>query len=79
MRRSKLTDPRKRLALGCFVLSLILFAAVIAQAQTPLASVTGVVTDPSGAVVPNVKVTVTDIARGTPYTATNQRARGLLR
>ena len=65
-----MTDPRKRLALGSFVLSLILFAAVIAQAQTPLASVTGVVNDPSGAVVPNVKVTVTDIARGTPYTAT---------
>ena len=49
---------------------MILFAAVFAQAQTPLASVTGVVSDPSGAVVPNVKVTVTDIERGTPYTAT---------
>ena len=55
------------------VLSLLLLGAVLAQAQTPLASVSGVITDPSGAVVPNVKVTVTDTERGEPFvTQTNQ-------
>jgi len=55
------------------VLSLLLLGAIVAQAQTPLASVSGVVTDPSGAVVPNVKVTVTDTERGEPFvTQTNQ-------
>jgi hypothetical protein len=49
-----------------------LFAAA-ANAQTFNASVSGIVSDPTGAVAPNVKVTVTDIARGTQYSAsTNQ-------
>ena len=55
------------------VFSLILFAAAISQAQTPTASISGIVSDPSGAVVPAVKVTVTDTARGAPFeTQTNQ-------
>jgi len=56
--------------------SLILFVAAISQAQlklTPTASVSGIVSDPSGAVVPGAKVTVTDTARGEPFsTQTNE-------
>jgi len=42
-------------------------------AQSFQASVTGIVNDPSGSVVPNAKVTVTDIARGVPFTATSNQ------
>jgi len=42
-----------------------------AQAQSFMASVTGIVSDQSGAVVPNAKVTITDIARGVPFTTTS--------
>ncbi|MBZ5562799.1 MAG: carboxypeptidase-like regulatory domain-containing protein [Acidobacteriia bacterium] len=52
--------------------SLILFAAAVSYAQTPAASISGIVGDPSGAVVAGVKVTVTDTARGVPFvTQTN--------
>ena len=55
------------------ILALLLFGAVLAQAQTtPTASVSGIVSDPSSAVVPNAKVTVTDLNRGGPLvTQTN--------
>jgi Carboxypeptidase regulatory-like domain len=43
-----------------------LFTAAL-QAQTPLGSISGVITDPSGAVVPAVKVTVRDLERGLSY------------
>jgi len=42
-------------------------------AQTFNASVSGIVSDPTGAVAPNVKVTVTDSARGTQYSATTNQ------
>jgi hypothetical protein len=54
------------------VLSLLLLAATSAHAQS-LASVSGIVNDPTGAVVPNVKVTLTDIARGVPVTTTSNQ------
>ena len=41
--------------------------------QSFLASVTGFVNDPSGAVAPNLKVPVTDIARGVSFTTTSNR------
>jgi hypothetical protein len=51
----------------------ILFAAIVSHAQTPAASISGIVSDPSGFVVPGVKVTVTDAERGVPFkTQTNQ-------
>ena len=33
----------------------------------------GFVNDPTGAVVPNVKITVTDISRGAPFTTTTNQ------
>jgi len=55
------------------VFSLILFGATALRAQTPQASISGIVSDPSGAAVPAVKITVRDIARGEPFvTQTNQ-------
>jgi len=43
------------------------------RGQSFLATVSGIVNDPSGAVIPNVKVTVTDTARGVPFTATTNQ------
>jgi Carboxypeptidase regulatory-like domain len=55
------------------VLSLVLSIAGSALAQSFQASVSGIVIDPTGAVVPSVKVTVTDTERGVVLTAiTNQ-------
>ncbi|MEO8127951.1 MAG: carboxypeptidase-like regulatory domain-containing protein [Bryobacteraceae bacterium] len=44
-----------------------------ARAQSFLASVSGIVSDPVGAVAPNVKVTATDISRGVSFTATSNQ------
>jgi len=54
------------------VLSIMLLAPFVARAQS-LASVSGFVTDPTGAVVPSAKVTITDIARGVPVTTTTNQ------
>ena len=74
-----MTHHRKRLYLSyrhTIVLCLVFFSMFMPQSgrpQTFLASVSGIVNDPTGAVVPNVKITVTDIARGVPVNAnTNQ-------
>ena len=53
-------------------LSFLVVTPFFAHGQS-LASVSGFANDPSGAVVPNVKITVTDISRGVPVTtSTNQ-------
>src|SRR4051794_5251354 len=46
------------------VLSLVILLPAILFGQSFQASVSGIVTDPSGSVVPNVKITVTDTERG---------------
>jgi hypothetical protein len=51
----------------------MLLAPVGAHAQSFLASVSGIVNDPTGAVVPNVKVVVTDTARGVSFTTTTNQ------
>ncbi|MEO7146042.1 MAG: carboxypeptidase-like regulatory domain-containing protein [Bryobacteraceae bacterium] len=51
----------------------LLLAPFGAHAQSFLASVSGIVSDQSGAVAPNVKVTVTDIARGVRFTTTTNQ------
>jgi hypothetical protein len=74
MKRDSMREPlsNSTLKIISIIFPLILFAAVVLQAQTPTASVSGIVSDPSGAVVPGVTVTVTDIERGEPFsTQTN--------
>jgi hypothetical protein len=59
--------------LTSIVLSLVLIAPAAALAQSFQASVSGIVSDPSGAVVPMVKLTVTDTERGVSFTATTNQ------
>src|ERR1700722_13285727 len=56
-----------------FVVFLALLVPVGAHAQGFLASVSGIVNDPTGAVAPNAKVTATDIARGVAFTTTTNQ------
>jgi hypothetical protein len=43
---------------------LMVMTAAVAMGQTTFGSITGTVTDPSGAVVPGAQITVTDQATG---------------
>ena len=66
--------------LAVLFLFLFLLLAAGAHAQLYTGSVTGVVTDPSGAVVPSAKVTLVDQAKGFAFTATTDSSgRYLLR
>src|SRR5579871_1685630 len=51
----------------------LLLAPAGARAQSFLASVSGIVSDQSGAVAPNVKVSVTDTQRGVSFTTTSNQ------
>jgi len=54
------------------LLTAVLATAIVAPAQKDTGGITGVVTDPTGAVVSDAKVTITDVDRGTTLTtATN--------
>src|SRR5437762_11142641 len=54
----------------CFVFLL----AAVCQAQLYTGSITGVVQDPTGAVIPNAAVVLTDTDKGLTYTATTDTA-----
>ena len=63
----------RKLRAVLIVFSLILFGATLSRGQTPQASISGFVCDPSGAAVPAAKVTVKDTERGVSIvTQTNQ-------
>src|SRR5208283_5056456 len=51
------------------LVSLWVRVSLTASAQTTVGSITGVVSDPTGAVVPGAKVTLTDINKGYTYPA----------
>lgn len=51
----------------CRVLSILALSSMGCLAQLNTGSITGTVKDPTGAVVPNAKVTVTDVSKGLPY------------
>jgi Carboxypeptidase regulatory-like domain len=51
----------------------LLLAPVGAHAQSFLASVSGIVSDPTGAVAPGVRVTATDLERNVPFTTTTNQ------
>ena len=74
MKKSKPSGTLKSyLSLGLvFLLALITLIPTVLQAQEITGSITGTVTDSSGAAVPNAKVTATDVQRGTDWpTQTN--------
>jgi hypothetical protein len=52
----------------------LLFCAVQIEAQDTTGKITGTVTDPSGSVVPSVKVTVTHTATGISHTTTTDQS-----
>lgn len=54
----------------CSLVVLLILAVATAFGQLYTGSIAGVVKDPSGAVVPNAKVTVTDAGKGFVYTGT---------
>src|SRR5947209_6416700 len=60
---------RKELRQAWGILCLLLCVTVIAFGQVYTGSITGTVKDPTGAVVPNANVTITDVGRGFTNTA----------
>ena len=63
---------RSSTAFCCFLLAFLVVAATLqcAWSQEVTASITGTVTDPSGAAVSGATVTATSVERGQNYTAT---------
>jgi hypothetical protein len=55
-------------------LSLALLFAVAVLAQRDLGTIAGTVTDPTGLVVPNAKVTITEVATNLSYAVTSGSA-----
>lgn len=62
-----------RLAFGMVCAVLVAIAASSAGAQTITGSIGGAVTDPSGAVIPNATVTVTNVATGVTTSTTSDK------
>ena len=63
----------RNVKLGWLVLSLVMSLPEILSGQSFQAAVSGIVTDPTGAVVPNVRIKMTDTERGVSVsTLTNQ-------
>jgi len=62
-----------QLATAAFAL-LSIFGSVNAFGQAVFGSIAGTITDPSGAAVPNAKVTVADQAKGTTDQATTNES-----
>ena len=60
----------QRLHRSLFVAALLTIICTAALAQKDTGGITGIVTDPSGAVVIGAKVTITDVDRGTTVTTT---------
>ncbi len=53
----------------CSGVSLLVLFSVVSWGQLNTGSISGTVKDPSGAVVPNAKVTLTDLSKGLPYSS----------
>jgi outer membrane receptor protein involved in Fe transport len=60
-----------RARVSVIVLILALFCGTFAFAQTETGQITGTISDPSGAVVPNTQVTLTNVGTGQARTATS--------
>ena len=55
---------------AALLLWITLWTPQLAHGQQVMASITGKVTDPSGAAIPEAKITATDVDRGTVFTST---------
>lgn len=66
-----MTQFRSRFCIG---LVLVLLGMPMSWAQTPTGAIEGTITDPSGAVVPNAKVTVSEAATGRVINTTTNSA-----
>lgn len=64
----------KRISTWMWILSLFLAACLPGAAQTTTGTVRGTITDPSGAIVPNAKVTATNVATNVTTIATTNQA-----
>src|SRR5438309_3502831 len=64
------SSPRGRIWTFLFFITLFCALAGVSSAQIDTASIVGTVKDPSGAVVPSAKVTVSNVATGESLTAT---------
>src|ERR1700693_2843782 len=54
----------------CLVIALVFCLTPNANAQQVFGSIFGTVTDANGGVIPNAKVTITDVAKGTAFELT---------
>ncbi len=63
---------------GVLFCALVLFTALSGFAQVLTGTLTGSVTDPSGAVIPGAAVTATDLATARGYTATTDSSGGYI-
>jgi hypothetical protein len=63
----------RKITFTTIVLSILFLTPGILPAQTFQASVSGIVSDPTGAVVPSAKITVIDTARGVTLAATSNQ------
>lgn len=66
--KRQIKRPGLRLTLAAFAGAIALLAGGVANAQAIYGSIYGTVTDSTGAVVPNAKVTILDAAKGTTET-----------
>lgn len=73
-----MTLKSKGSGFGVGILTIILLMAPTVRAQVATATLSGTVTDPSGAVVPNAKVTIENVATG-QLTETHTDADGVFR
>jgi hypothetical protein len=66
--------PAVRRWTGCLALFSLLLVGLPALAQLDNGSISGTITDASGSVVPNAKITATETATGTSYTTVSSKA-----
>ena len=66
--------PQQKSLRVCFLAVLVFLAASVLSAQTTFATLTGTVTDASGAVIPNVTITARHQATGIETTTHSNEA-----